>query len=390
MRRTPHARKRPQVHRRKVGRSWLPLCLALLLPTSARAGDGYDLWLRHAALAEARRGAASAAITRIVTPRDASPTLATARDELRGALERLLAKDVPLARLPARGAIVLGTPDTSDLVGGLGLPLARAGDEGFVIRATRIAGDPVTVIAANSDIGVLYGVFALLRELETGGSPAEIELVSAPGIELRLLNHWDNLDRSVERGYAGQSIWDWWHLPDHRDPRYRDYARANASIGINGTVLNNVNAKAESLGARYLRKAAALADVFRPWGIRVYLSARFTAPLELGGLATADPLDPAVRSWWQAKADEIYAAIPDFGGFLVKANSEGQPGPQDYGRSHADGANMLAEAVAPHGGVVMWRAFVYDQDDPEDRAKQAYNEFKPLDGEFAEDRKSVV
>ena len=199
-----------------------------------------------------------------------------------------------------------------------------------------------------------------------------------------MLDHWDNLDRSVERGYAGQSIWDWWKLPDYRDPRYTDYARANASIGINGAVLNNVNAKAESLTAPYIARAATIADMLRPYGIKVYLSARWSAPIELGHLPDADPLDPAVAAWWNGKADEIYAAIPDFGGFLVKANSEGQPGPQDYHRTHAEGANMLAAALRPHGGIVMWRAFVYAQDNPEDRAKQAYDDFKPLDGQFAD------
>jgi len=197
-----------------------------------------------------------------------------------------------------------------------------------------------------------------------------------------VLDHWDNLDGYVERGYAGRSLWEWQTLPEWRDPRYTDYARANASLGINGTVLNNVNANAQSLAPQYLAKAAALADVFRPYGIRVYLSARFSAPIELGGLKTADPLDPAVQRWWRDKADEIYQRIPDFGGFLVKANSEGQPGPQDYGRSHADGANLLADALAPHGGVVMWRAFVYAHDVPADRATQAYTEFAGLDGAF--------
>ena len=224
----------------------------------------------------------------------------------------------------------------------------------------------------------------MIRHLATGGKADGVTLRSAPKIKLRVLDHWDNLDESVERGYAGQSLWDWWTLPDFRDPRYTDYARANASIGINGTVLNNVNAKADSLTAPYIAKAAALADVFRPWGIKVYLSVKFSAPIELGGLKTADPRDPAVAAWWKAKADEIYRAIPDFGGFLVKANSEGQPGPRDYGASHADGANMLAAAAKPHGGIVMWRAFVYAETDPEDRAKQAYTEFKPLDGQFAD------
>lgn len=196
------------------------------------------------------------------------------------------------------------------------------------------------------------------------------------------MNHWDNLNRNIERGYSGFSIWNWPKLPDNLDPRYTDYARAEASIGINGVVLNNVGAQAEMLTAQFIAKAAALANVFRPYGIKVYFSARFSAPIDLGGLKTADPLDPAVGAWWKAKVDEIYAAVPDFGGFLVKANSEGQPGPQDYNRTHADGANMLAEALAPHHGIVIWRAFVYSQNNPDDRVKQAYTEFVPLDGKF--------
>ena len=240
------------------------------------------------------------------------------------------------------------------------------------------------VIAANRDIGALYGAFALLRQLQTERSLRDIAVASAPRIQLRLLDHWDNLDGSVERGYAGSSLWDWARLPDSLSARYRDYARANASIGINGTVLTNVNANAQVLTPSYLTKVAALASVFRPYGITVYLTARFSAPIEIGGLRTADPLDSTVRSWWRHKADEIYRLIPDFGGFLVKANSEGQPGPQDYKRTHADGANMLAEAVAPHGGVVMWRAFVYSSEVPGDRVKQAYDEFMPLDGAFRE------
>ena len=245
-------------------------------------------------------------------------------------------------------------------------------------------GKATTVIAANRDIGVLYGVFRYLELIQTRQPVASLDLASAPKVKLRMLNHWDNLNRTVERGYSGQSIFDWWKLPDHVDPRMVDYARANASLGMNGTVLNNVNAKADSLTAPFIAKAAALADTFRPYGIKVYLSARFSAPIEIGGLKTADPLDPAVRAFWKAKADEIYKDIPDFGGFLVKANSEGQPGPQDYGRTHVDGANMLAEAVGPHGGVVIWRAFVYSHEQPDDRAKQGYTEFKAFDGQFAD------
>lgn len=290
-------------------------------------------------------------------------------------LERALPAGLP--------PILLATAATPP-VAALRLPFEGLGPEGYLVRTVTLNGRPTLLIAGNGDKGVLYGAFALIRHLATTPFADTLSLRSAPKVKLRVLNHWDNLDGSVERGYAGQSLWDWWTLPDFRDPRYTDYARANASIGINGTVLNNVNAKADSLTAPYIAKAAALADVFRPWGIKVYLSVRFSAPIELGGLKTADPRDPAVAAWWKAKVDEIYRAIPDFGGFLVKANSEGQPGPRDYGASHVDGANMLAAAVKAHGGIVMWRAFVYAETDPEDRAKQAYTEFKPLDGKFAD------
>ena len=213
-------------------------------------------------------------------------------------------------------------------------------------------------------------------------NPISIHAVSSPSLKIRLLNHWDNINRSVERGYAGISIFNWHTLPDYKDKRYTDYARANASIGINGTVVTNVNANALFLTHDYLLKVKALADIFRPYGIKIYLTARFSAPIEIGKLATADPLNTEVKNWWKEKANEIYTLIPDFGGFLVKANSEGQPGPQNYYRSHADGANMIAEAVAPHKGIVIWRAFVYSNEQPDDRAKQAYSEFKPYDGKF--------
>jgi alpha-glucuronidase len=228
---------------------------------------------------------------------------------------------------------------------------------------------------------VLYGTFALIREMQLRHRLDKLNLRSAPAYPLRMLDHWDNLDGTVERGYAGKSLWQWADLPGRIDPRYVDYARADASIGINGVVLNNVNADPRILTADYLGKVAALADVFRPYGIRVFLSVRFSSPIETGGLNTADPLDPAVAAWWRSKADETYRLIPDFGGFLVKANSEGQPGPQDYHRTHADGANVIADALRPHGGTVLWRAFVYGSS-TEDRAKQAYDEFRPLDGKF--------
>ena len=339
--------------------------------TAARAEDGYDLWLRY-------KPVEGAAAVGEVTVLGDGATLAAARGELERGLTGMRGGATP----STRAALLAGTA-AQPRIAALGLPLPAAGPEGYVIRSATVDGKPITVIAANSDVGVLYGAFHFLRLVQTGQPLDRLDIASAPAVKLRLLNHWDNLDRSVERGYAGQSIWDWWKLPDVKDPRYVDYARANASLGINGAVLNNVNAKADSLTGPYIAKAAAVADVLRPYGIKVYLSARFSAPKEIGGLPTADPLDPAVRAWWKAKADEIYRTIPDFGGFLVKANSEGQPGPQDYGRTHADGANMLAEAVARHGGVVMWRAFVYSHEQPEDRIKQAWSEFTPLDGKFA-------
>ncbi|WP_373831188.1 alpha-glucuronidase [Bacteroides heparinolyticus] len=227
--------------------------------------------------------------------------------------------------------------------------------------------------------GLLYAAYHLLRLQESGQAIAST--TENPAYTLRILNHWDNTDRTVERGYAGESLWDWEKLPHTLSESYKDYARANASIGINGTVLNNVNASPGILSAEYLNKVKALADVFRPYGIRVYLSVNFASPMVLDSLPTADPLDKRVIRWWKKKAGEIYGLIPDFGGFLVKANSEGQPGPCDFGRTHADGANMLADALKPHKGIVMWRAFVYSPSDA-DRAKQAYLEFKPLDGNF--------
>jgi len=370
-------------------RSVLPWCVLLstAAPGPPPAEDGYDLWLRYRLVADAERlGEYRAALSHLVVEGD-SPTLRAARDELTVGLHGLLGTEVRRAdRVRGDGAIIAGTPRTSRLVAALPLAadLRRAGAEGFVLRALRVGGAQTTVIAANREVGVLYGAFALLRLLQTDRPLRDLAVVSAPKIGLRLLDHWDNLDRSVERGYAGLSLWDWSRLPDSLDPRYRDYARANASLGINGTVLTNVNANARVLAPEFLVKVAALANVFRPYGIRVYLTARFSAPIELGDLATADPLDPAVRAWWRHEVDEIYRVVPDFGGFLVKANSEGQPGPQDYKRTHADGANMLAEALAPHDGVVMWRAFVYSNEVATDRVRQAYDEFTPQDGAFRE------
>lgn len=360
----------------------------LLTSACLRAEDGYDLWLRYKTINNRTlltnyRNTISA--INIITD---SPILIAAKEELEKGLKGLLEKMIPVKSSLQNGVILAGTASRSSVISQVISKenLASAGKEGFIIRSVNHQGKKMIVITANNDIGVLYGCFHFLRLLQTQQPVSELKIISSPSLQLRLLNHWDNLDRYVERGYAGISIWNWHTLPGYIDPRYKDYARANASIGINGVSLTNVNANAMVLTKPWLEKAAALANIFRPYGIKVYLTARFSAPIEISNLKTADPLNDTVQQWWNSKVKEIYEAIPDFGGFLVKANSEGQPGPQNYGRDHADGANMLADALSPYNGIVMWRAFVYSQQS-DDRFKQAYAEFKPLDGKF---RKNVL
>lgn len=254
-------------------------------------------------------------------------------------------------------------------------PSADLDNDGFIIRDTPEG----RKIIAKTEIGALYGKYALQRLERTGKADEILDIREEPSYERRILNHWDNLDNTVERGYAGWSIWHWGEpVPVEL---IKEYARLNASVGINGSVLNNVNASPEMLRKDYIERVSEIADIMRPYGVRVYLSVNFSSPAALGGLPDSDPLNPLVRQWWKDKVKEIYGLIPDFGGFLVKANSEGLPGPQDYGRTHADGANMLAEALEPYDGIVMWRAFVYAPNSP-DRANQAYEEFMPLDGQF--------
>ena len=344
--------------------------------------DGYKLWLRYATPGGIAASYSESISGLLVEGR--TPTAAVIRDELASAIPAILGNRTPLRTSLADGTLVVGTPADSGAIQGLGwqAELAKAGPEGYVIRAARIADRRVIAVASDGAIGALYGAFHVLRLMQTGASVDSVNVTERPRVQLRLLNHWDNLNGSVERGYAGRSLWQWDELPRTISPRYVDYARANASIGINGAVINNVNADVRILTPEYLAKVAALADVWRPYGVRVYLSANVAAPLRLGGLKTADPLDGGVASWWRTKAGEIYKLIPDFGGFTVKANSEGQPGPKDYGRTHAEGANVLADALAPHGGHVIWRAFVYDDDVDRDRAKRAYIEFMKLDGQF--------
>ena len=307
-----------------------------------RAENGHELWLRPRLALPVR-----------VICEQSSPALAIARQELEKGWSGKAGAAVALAF----------TKDP-----------AIKGD-GFKLIPGRIE--------AHTDAGILYGVYELLRRQQTGQAAGEE--VCNPSYERRILDHWDNPDGSIERGYAGGSIFwrksDPFVVTDGDRLLWQQYARANASVGINGSVLNNVNASPLLLSADYLARVKAIADVLRPYGIRTYLSVRFSSPVQMGGLKTADPSDPVVMSWWKEKIKEIYRSIPDFGGFLVKANSEGQPGPQDYGRTHADGANMMADAIRPYGGIIMWRAFVYNASD-KDRAKQAYAEFTPLDGRF--------
>lgn len=315
----------------------------VLLSFSLQAEDGHNLWLR---------GKGTNSVNVICSKK--SPTLSIAMQELQQGWRGSANEKIEFVVKPDKA------------VKGDGFRIGKNG------------------IQANTDIGILYGVYELLLRQQTGENIHEE--VCNPSYERRILNHWDNLDGTIERGYAGSSIF--WRkgkdsliVTDTDKQLWQEYARANASIGINGAVLNNVNASPSILTADYLKRTKAIADVLRPYGIRTYLSVNFASPEVIGGLKTADPLNSEVARWWKNKVKEIYSLIPDFGGFLVKANSEGQPGPQDFGRTHADGANMLADALSPFGGIVMWRTFVYNPSD-EDRAKQAYSEFMPLDGKF--------
>lgn len=316
----------------------------LMIPLLIFAEDGSQLWLRF----PAKHGIS---VDKIIS-KGSSPTLNIARKELSSHWQ---------------GQTVELRTENKD----------KNLKDGYRIVST----SEKIVISAGKEIGLLYGVYHILRLQQTKADLSHVNSIEKPSYDVRVLDHWDNLDGSIERGYAGRSLWKWEDLPDKISPRYEEYARANASVGINSVVLNNVNASPNMLREDYLKKVRALANIFRPYGIKVYLSVNFSSPKVLGGLQNSDPLNKDVQKWWKDKAAEIYRLIPDFGGFLVKANSEGQPGPQDYGRTHADGANMMADALKPYNGIVMWRAFVYSPS-KDDRAKQAYLEFVPLDGKF--------
>ena len=356
------------------------------LPMNSFSGTGYDLWLQYNKISNQEIKTTYVKNFTGMYVSGTSPTLKIAGDELKRAYKGFFEKQLNETNDFSENTLFLSVRENlpKEISVSLQENFNEINSEGFIIKKIKYKNQNFTVITGKTDVGVLYGTFRYLREMQQHNDISNLHIVDSPKIQKRLLNHWDNLDRTVERGYAGFSIWDWHQLPGLIKPEYKDYARANASIGINGTVLTNVNANALVLTPQYIEKVKALAEVFRPYGIQVYLTARFSAPIESGDLKTADPLDEGVRNWWKAKADEIYGEIPDFGGFLVKADSEGQPGPFEYNRTHVDGANMLAEAVAPHNGIIMWRAFVYSEKDPDDRAKQAYDQFVPYDGDFAE------
>ena len=361
-------------------------CLLLCIGTAfSQSVADYDLWLSYQKISDTELVNKYRTQTNDIAFMGNSETIIVAKEELRLGLGNMLGNSSVIMNADPNSAdLIVGAKDQlhTTIQNRLAKDLEQVGEEGFVIKALAQKGKNALVLTANTDIGILYGVFRLLELMGQHQSLDKINLVDAPKIDLRMLNHWDNLDRTVERGYAGASIWNWQKLPEYIDQRYIDYARANASIGINAVSLTNVNANALILTPMYLKKVQALANVFRPYGIKVYLTARFSAPIEIGGLDTADPLNQNVQQWWDKKATEIYDLIPDFGGFLVKANSEGQPGPQNYDRNHVDGANMMAKALQPHDGNVIWRAFVYSEHDADDRAKQAYSEFIPYDGQF--------
>lgn len=368
---------------KKTRAAYLVGLLLLLFNMSFSMDNGYNLWLNYSKIDDASLLETYRNQLQTVFVTDGGATMDVIKKELDRGLGGLLQQEVRFEPNPTfQNQLIVSRyadlgEDLRTLVDPAGLT-----SEGYFIRTIENKKHRMVLITAQTDIGLLYGTFHFLRTLQMHQALDDLQVVESPKVDIRMLNHWDNLDRTVERGYAGFSIWNWHTLPDYIDQRYIDYARANASIGINGTALTNVNANGLVLTPHYLEKVKALADVFRPYGLKVYLTARFSAPIEIGGLKTADPLDADVIQWWKDKTKEIYDLIPDFGGFLVKANSEGQPGPQNYGRTHLDGANLLADALKPHKGVVIWRAFVYSEHDDTDRAKQAYSEFVPDDGKY--------
>lgn len=348
--------------------------------------DGYRLWLRYQKIDDDEKLSQYRKMIDGVTILESGETYDIIKDELDLGLPVILDKQIRIGQTELSGCtLIAGTVESMKKIN-LEIPKADCfdmGNEGFLIRRYDDKDTSKILITANLNTPLVTGIFHFLRLLQTNQDIQNIDIISAPRISRRILCHWDNIDGSIERGYAGRSLWKWGELPETIDPRYYDYARACASIGINGVNINNINSQPEILSSEYLEKIAVLANIFRSYGIRIYLSPPFNAPMQTGGLETSDPRNPDVIRWWRVKVDEIYSFIPDFGGFQVKASSEGQSGPQDYGANHCEGANMLAELMDEYKGIVLWRAFVYDTTIDKDRAKCAYKEFVPLDGNFS-------
>ncbi len=358
----------------------------LLDGSIAYAETGYDGWLRYAPLADEVR-AQYKALPTVIHKMGDSEIVDSGQKELVRGLRGMLGRTLQISReVPKEDAIVLGTVESVQALA----PAEKFSEllnDGFCIKTLEFEGRRILVIAGGNERGVLYGVFTFLRAIALQQSLSELERCEAPYAPIRILNHWDNLDGSIERGYAGASIfWEEGHIVDDLS-RVRDYARLMASVGINGCSINNVNADFRAIDAEHLVEIARVAAVFREWGIQTYLSLNFDSPREIGGIETFDPLDPAAVKFWTDKINEIYSVIPDLGGFVLKADSEGRLGPSEYGRTHADAANVIARAAKPHGGVLFYRGFVYNhkmdwRDLSLDRAKAAYDNFHELDGLF--------
>jgi alpha-glucuronidase len=365
-------------------KSIITLIIFLIFTSPAQCDSGYELWLNYK---PAENSLLKSQYASYLTNVEMCPN--RFKKEIAGELERAAAK-IAAAKVTYSEKFTA----KSGIVYSISEKLEVLGKEGYKIHVSMQRGGKVIYIESHSDEGLLYATFELIRHMQCSESLDKINITETPRHTLRLLNHWDDLTGDIERGYAGTTLWNWAELPKI-EQRYVDYARANASIGINGIVLNNVNADPRILRSDYLKKIAAIAEVLRRYNIKTYLSVNFAAPMKpsstpekmkkwggIGVLDTADPMDKDIIKWWTDKAAEIYALIPDFGGYLVKANSEGMPGPQDYGRSHADGANMLARTLKPYNGIVMWRTFVYNAATDPDRAKRPFIEFVQLDGKF--------
>ncbi len=357
--------------------------------------EGYNCWLGYHLLKNNKLKEIYSKWASNIVVSQGVEDIGIALDELKRGFKGILGVDADVSSEPKQSSFiaigVLGRGNSIDSYVKYN-EVVQIGNEGFIIKGTKTVNGETVVVAGTTTKGLLYGIFCLLRLLQTETVIEGILKIENPVNKLRIINHWDNIDGSIERGYAGKSIF----FKDNKIiedlDRIKDYARLLCSVGINSIVINNVNVhKYESMliTDRYLKDVANLAKIFWDYGIKLYLSANFASTIEIGGLATADPLDAEVRNWWKEKADEIYSYIPDFGGFLIKADSEFRPGPFTYGRTHADGANMLAEALEPHGGLVIWRCFVYNcmqdwRDYTTDRARAAYDNFMPLDGLFKE------